>query len=280
MSRSHILTAKSWKRTALLLGSVTLFAFASAGTLSAQAPAAEAAPAAETKPAAPKKSFLTKYYLDGGFWMHPILLLSMASFGLTIYHLMLLRRDKFSPPALVTVLRDHMQACRVRSAIEVAASNPSLLGRMMASALTKVDATNGEDLGREKVEDVMADQIIAETKNVAKTLSIFTVIISVAPMMGLFGTVVGMVEAFAQMVENPSAGAPELAGAISTALLTTMGGLLVAIPSIMIYFFLRTKFNGLINQAQADGTELMVTALNSVQGENQFAKIPEGMHAA
>ena len=141
MSCSPLSPGSHWKRIAIILGSAALFAFFIISPAAAQE-AAAAAPVAQ-------KSFLQKYYLDGGIWMHPILLLSMASFGLTIYHIMLLRRDKFCPPALVTVLKDHMQACRVRSAIEVAATNPSLLGRMMASALTKVDATNAEDLGRE-----------------------------------------------------------------------------------------------------------------------------------
>jgi len=95
-------------------------------------------------------------------WLILVVLLCLIT--LVVYNFMNISRSKFCPIELKNLLLDHMVNCRVRSAIEVAANDPSYLGRMMAYALPNVDANRPEDLGREGVEVAVADFTANETR--------------------------------------------------------------------------------------------------------------------
>ena len=96
-----------------------------------------------------KSTLLQKYFL-GGPLTYVIVLFGMLSvFGLIVYNSINLSKSKFNPDELKAALYDHMLNCRVRSAIELAASHPSYLGRMLAYS-ANVDATQPETLGRER----------------------------------------------------------------------------------------------------------------------------------
>ncbi|MDB4652919.1 hypothetical protein OAE39_01455, partial [Akkermansiaceae bacterium] len=132
----------------------------SALTLLSAAPAL----AQDGEKAASDKSALDSYLLDGGpltIFIVAVGLLSLIS--LTVFNFMNLTKAKFAPDDLKAALFDHMTNCRVRSAIELSASHPSYLGRMMAYSLPNIDATRPDDLGRDHVEDAIADFSINET---------------------------------------------------------------------------------------------------------------------
>ncbi|MGY8686230.1 MAG: MotA/TolQ/ExbB proton channel family protein, partial [Verrucomicrobiales bacterium] len=93
---------------------------------------------------------------EGGWAMYPLGFCSLAMVALVIYNFIQLGRSKFVPEDLRSQIHEYMTGCKVRSAIEVASTSPSFLGRMLATALPKVDATEPETLGREHVEDAMA----------------------------------------------------------------------------------------------------------------------------
>ena len=101
-------------------------------------------------------------------------LLSLIS--LTVFNFMNLTKGKFAPDDLKAALLDHMTNCRVRSAIELSASHPSYLGRMMAYSLPNIDATHPEDLGRDQVEDAIADFSINETRKQMTFISLLSLV--------------------------------------------------------------------------------------------------------
>src|SRR5690606_35156070 len=138
-------------------------------------------------------------------------------------------QSKFVPVDLRRTLLEHMHACRVRSAIEVASASPSFLGRMLAVSLPKIDATDPETLGREHVEDAVADFTIRENRAHMTMIGYLSVVAQVAPMLGLLGTVSGMIGAFNILRNLKSPDASVLAGNISEALVTTATGLCIAI---------------------------------------------------
>ena len=150
-----------------------------------------------------EKSALDSYLLDGGpltIFIVSVGLLSLIS--LTVFNFMNLTKAKFAPDDLKAALLDHMTNCRVRSAIELSASHPSYLGRMMAYSLPNIDATRPDDLGRDHVEDAIADFSINETRKQMTFISLLSLVAQAAPMLGLFGTVFGMIGAFATLGEN------------------------------------------------------------------------------
>jgi len=184
--------------------------------------------------------------LDAGMWMVPLYLLLIIVVALYIYNALQLSKNKFCPAGLKNSLMDHMGACRVRSAIEAASESPSYLGRMAAISLPHVDADDQENFGREKVEDAMAEFTTRENRGYLNWIGYFSIISQAAPMLGLLGTVVGMIKAFGTLEQTGAADPSQLAGSISLALFTTAAGLIVAIPAIFGFFFYRNKMNKLV----------------------------------
>jgi len=228
--------------------------------------------------AAAEGSVLKRYVIDGGWPMILIGLLILALIALCVFNFMNLTKTKFAPDDLKAGLMDHMMNCRIRSAIELGASHPSYLGRMMAYALPNVDARRPEDLGRDYVEDAVADFTINENRKSMTLINYISLIAQAAPMLGLFGTVLGMVGAFGTLASGDGSADPSaLAGDISVALLTTLWGLVTAIPSLTAYFFFKNKLNNLVAECHHTAEELLNASIQTVNGDAHLAKIPEGI---
>lgn len=225
-----------------------------------------------------KASALDAYLLDGGPLTIFIVAIGMLSLiGLSVYNFINLSKSKFCPEDLKGALLDHMINCRVRSAIELAASHPSYLGRMLAYALPNIDATQPEDLGRHGVEDAIADFSINENRKQMTWINLISLVAQSAPMLGLFGTVFGMIAAFGTLKTKGSADPTALAGDISVALLTTMWGLIVAILAVIAYFFFKGRYNALVAECHQSAEELLNASVQTVNGDAHLAKIPEGI---
>ncbi|MEM7385887.1 MAG: MotA/TolQ/ExbB proton channel family protein, partial [Verrucomicrobiota bacterium] len=199
------------------------------------------AQAAGDADAAPKDKTLWDLIQEGGWAMIPLGICSMVLVALVIYNFLQLSKAKFVPADLMATMMEHMGACRVRSAIEVASASPSFLGRMMASALPKVDATDTDTLGREAVEDSMTEFTMRENRSYSTMISYLSVIAQGAPMLGLLGTVSGMIGAFGTLESLKKADPSKLAGDISEALVTTATGLVIALPALIFYFVLKNR---------------------------------------
>ncbi|WP_018971079.1 MotA/TolQ/ExbB proton channel family protein [Rubritalea marina] len=224
-----------------------------------------------------ESSALEKYLTDGGALTIFIVGVGLTSLiGLSVYNFINLAKAKFCPDDLKAALLDHMQNCRVRSAIELSASHPSYLGRMLAYSLPNIDATQPETLGRDSVEDAIADFTVNENRKQMLWINLISLVAQSAPMLGLFGTVFGMIAAFATLKEA-GAEPSKLAGDISIALLTTMWGLVVAILSVVAYFFFKSRYNNLVAECHATAEALVDASLDTVNGEGRLAKIPEGI---
>lgn len=227
--------------------------------------------------APPPKTWLQKWVLDGGGWMIPLGICSVAAIAFTVLCLISLTKAKFVPAKLKAELLDFMHQCRVRSAIDAAAQSPTFLGRMMTVALPHFDITKEETLGREEVESAMAEFATQEMRPYQKWVSTFSVLAQISPMLGLFGTVVGMVGAFETLAITGGAEPAALAGDISVALLTTFAGLFVAIPSLWLFFVFKNRLNDLVAETMQAGVEMVDACVHSAHGETRAANIPEGI---
>lgn len=233
--------------------------------------------AQEADKAAEKTSALDKYIISGGPTMIFIGLAILALIALCVFNFINLTKSKFAPDDLRAALMEHMTACRARSAIELSASHPSYLGRMMAYSLPNIDATQPETLGRDQIEDAMADFSISENRKNMTWINYVALIAQAAPMLGLFGTVLGMVNAFGTLSGSGQADPGQLAGDISVALLTTLWGLLTAIPALFAYFFFKNRLNALVADSHRAAEEMINASLQTVNADAYLTKIPEGV---
>ena len=108
-------------------------------------------------------------------------------------------------------------------------------------------------------------------------INYIALIAQAAPMLGLFGTVYGMVNAFGVLSSTGAAEPAQLAGDIQIALLTTFWGLLTAIPSLISYFYFKNKMNNLVAEAHHTSEELINASIQTVNQDAYLAKIPEGI---
>ncbi|MEP2776971.1 MAG: MotA/TolQ/ExbB proton channel family protein [Luteolibacter sp.] len=224
-----------------------------------------------------KATLLDQWVLDGGPTMIFIGVAIVAFIALAVYNFMNLTKAKFCPSDLQAALMEHMTECRVRSAIELAASHPSYLGRMVAYSFPNIDATQPETLGRDQVEDAIADFTNNEARKNMQWINYISLIAQASPMLGLTGTVIGMVNAFATLKTAGAADPSQLAGDISVALLTTLWGLFNAIPCILVYFILKNKYNALVAESSHVAEEMLNAAIATVNADTLYAKIPEGI---
>lgn len=223
------------------------------------------------------KTFLDQWVIDGGWTMIPLVIILFAIVGLIVYNAMALTQQKFCPPELKANLLQLMAECRVRSAIELSATSPSFLGRLAAYSLPSVDATRPDDLGRDAVADQIADYAAVENRRILPWLNALSLCAQVSPMLGLFGTVQGMVGAFATLGKTGQADPAQLAGDISVALLTTFWGLINAIIAVPAFFYLKGKANNLLAETVSGVEEMVNTSITTLNAEAQLARIPEGL---
>ncbi len=224
-----------------------------------------------------EKSMLDKWVIEGGWTMIPLVILFFITVWLVIYCALSLKKDKFCPEDLRAQLIALMGECRVQSAIQLATQSPSYLGRLVAFALPNIDANRPETLGKEDVQDAMADFTANERPHTMKYVDILALCGTIAPSIGLFGTVQGMVEAFAVLAATGQADPTELAGSISVALLTTFWGLIISIIAVPSFFFMKKAAQS--REAACVNTleEMLNTSINVINAEAQLARIPEGL---
>jgi biopolymer transport protein ExbB len=215
--------------------------------------------------------------IGGGIFMLPIGLLSVWMIALSVFLALQLGRRKFIPKNLQDQIMGFMSEVRVRSAIDAAAQDTSFLGRLVTSSYLNVDATDAESLGRGKVEDAIADFVVRENLGTMTLIGYLSVIAQGATMLGLFGTVAGMVLAFDSMGLSGGSDPAALAGNISLALITTAGGLVVAIPAIFLFYGFKNRYNLLVSDAQQVAIEGIEAAIASVNADQALARVPEGI---
>lgn len=234
----------------------------------------------EVAAGAQEKTMLDKWVIDGGWTMIPLVILFFITLFLVVFCMMTLKKDKFCPAVLRDELVGLMNECRVQSAIKLAADSPTYLGRLVAYALPNIDANRPEDLGKDGISDAIADFTANERPQVMKYVDMLALSGSIAPSIGLFGTIQGMVEAFAVLAATGQADPTQLAGSISVALLTTFWGLIISLIALPAFFFLKKHAQALEAECVNSIEEMVNTSINVINAEAQLARIPEGLAGA
>lgn len=170
--------------------------------------------------------------IAGGWLMLPILLCSAVALAIVAERLWSLRRARIAPPELLGQVRGSWQKSKVDRAYLQALRANSPLGRILAAGLACAGASR--EVTKERIEEA-ANQEVHELERFLNTLG---TIAAITPLIGLLGTVVGMIDVFTVIMLQGSGDASQFAGGISKALITTAAGLTVAIPALFFHRFL------------------------------------------
>lgn len=203
----------------------------------------------------------------GGWLMIPILLCSVVAAGISVERLWTLRAAQVAPRDLLTqvwswIRNNEMDSSRLR---EVKSGSP--LGQILVAGITS--HRRGRDVMKESIEEV-ANHVVHELERYLNTLG---TVAAITPLLGLLGTVIGMIKVFTAIQLEGTGNAAGLAGGISEALITTAAGLTVAIPSLFFHRYFQRKVDELVIYMEQEALKL-VEVLNADRADNADVKRP------
>ena len=191
--------------------------------------------------------------LKAGWVGWVIIALSIAAVALVVEHLVTIRRTVVMPPWLVRQADVLMSGGQLAQLRELCASQRSLLGRMLGAGLNEADQGYGA------VDKAMEEACQEQAARLYRKIEYLSLIGNLAPMLGLLGTVLGMIEAFRVVAHVQGADkAPQLASGIYLALVTTLEGLVVAIPCLGAFSIFRNRVDQLTAESALVAEELMI----------------------
>lgn len=204
--------------------------------------AAADAETAGDSPAAPRKSWLGwAYGALGPVYSIIFLALSFTLVALVVMNLLSARRENVCPQELVDGFEAKLNEKAYQDAYNLAKADESFLGQVLSAGLEKLQTGYAQSI--EAMQEVGEE----ENMKLEHRLSYIALIGTISPMIGLFGTVHGMIDSFQTIaVAGTTPKASELANGISTALFTTLLGLAIAIPAIALYSILKNRISQLV----------------------------------
>ena len=188
---------------------------------------------------------------SGGWMMAPLILCSIIALAVIIERFWSLRRRRVLPPDLVVQVWRLSREKKMDDALLQRLEESSCLGFVLAAGLA--NSHHGRDVMKESIEEA-GRQIVHKLEHF---LNVLGTIATIAPLLGLLGTVVGMIQSFSAIVSQGVGDPSVLAGGISVALLTTAGGLVVAIPSVIFHRYFERLVDEYVVQMEAEALKLV-----------------------
>ena len=189
----------------------------------------------------------------GGWLMLPIIAASVIAAAIVLERLWTLQEKRVLPKHIIAYVRDWMQHNELEPEHLQKLHQSSPLGQMLAAGLASRDAPR--DIVRERIED-SGRHVVHELERYLNPLH---TIAAISPLMGLLGTVIGMIKVFAAIMANGVGSPASLAGGISEALITTAAGLCVAIPALIAHRYLRGRIDGLVVKMEKEAWRFLET---------------------
>lgn len=180
--------------------------------------------------------------------------LSIFTLAIIVQYLISIRRENILPVAVLEQIRELFDEKQYGEAIEVTASEPSFLSYVIHAGLS--DASHGYPAMERAMEEAAEER----TTKLLRQIEWLNLIGNISPMLGLFGTVWGMIMAFQTLAASGGTADPkELSGSIGVALVTTLLGLAIAIPALAVYAMMRNRVDAVTSEAMVAGQDLIST---------------------
>lgn len=196
-------------------------------------------------------SSVIEFVRKGGIFIYPIVLCSVVALSIFLQKMWVLRRGKILPENFLDLLYSHLSNRKYSDAINLSRMNGSSIARIASSALEKVGASK-EDM-KESIEETGR----REATELGRYIEGLGAISIVSTLLGLLGTISGMIKIFRVISEQTIVDPPSLAGGISEALYTTALGLLVAIPAFIAYKYLNGRADEYIADLEDEGKRIL-----------------------
>ncbi len=191
----------------------------------------------------------------GGPVMYPIILCSILAFAIVVERFCHLYKAKIDTKDFMNNVEITIKRNRIAEAIKICDKTPGPIAHIVKAGILK------HDRARQEIRESIEDAGHQEVPRLEKHLSLLATIAHISPLLGLLGTVIGMVRAFQIIQEKSSSFNPvspgDLAGGIWEALLTTVAGLIVAIPTVVAYNYLVNRVDEFVLEMERSATEVI-----------------------
>lgn len=187
----------------------------------------------------------------GGWLMLPIIICSILVVAICAERLWTLNPKKLAPPGLLKATWTWIQNGEMTMARIKALRRSSPLGEVMAAGL--LSSAQGREVMKESIQEAASHVIHQMERN----LSALGTIAAVAPLLGLLGTVIGMIKVFTNIMIQGTGNASVLAGGISEALITTASGMAIAIPALIMHRFFQRRIDGIVVEMEQQSIRLV-----------------------
>ena len=204
-----------------------------------------------------------EFFEKGGLMLLPIILCSIVALGIIVERFWSLKRNKILPPDLVPQVwklsrEEKLDAMAIR---RIKVGSP--LGAILATGLA--NSRFGREIMKESIEEV-GRQVAHDLE---RYLTALGTISAITPLLGLLGTVVGMIKVFSAIMSQGVGDPGVLAGGISEALITTAAGLAVAIPSLMFHRYFEGRVDELVLKMEEESLKL----IEMIHGEREDSSL-------
>lgn len=196
---------------------------------------------------------MIRLFLSGGPIMFVLLFLSLIAMTIVIERLMYFRKNRVDEEAVLTRLKGALEAGHHNEALAICDASPTPVTNLLRVGISY------RDQPLSVIKEMVMDAAELEIPKMERYLTTLGTISTIAPLLGLLGTVIGIITAFNVMNQFQGIGDPSaLAGGIATALITTAGGIIVAVPATIFYNYLTGKVNHNIIRLETRVNELVL----------------------
>jgi biopolymer transport protein ExbB len=209
----------------------------------------------------------------GGAIGYVIIALSVAMVALVVEHLLSIRRASLMPRGLAEECQQAIAGGHAQQAVQFCRDRPSLLGFIVAAGIQEAA------VGPEAVEKSMEDAAQEQSARLLRKIEYLSVIGTLAPMLGLMGTVWGMILAFGEFSAKANPQVSEFAPAISVALVTTLQGLCVAIPSLAAFAWFRSRIDEFVAEASLQAEQVLLPLRRALRERKAAPREPRTVEA-
>jgi len=211
-------------------------------------------------------SAIVRFFQDGGAFMYPILLIFGLGVAIAIERWMYLTMAGSKNKALWKKVVPLLKAGNFQQATQVTSKSTAAIGTVMSYGLYRI----GSARRRDDIEKAMDESLMEVLPRLEKRTHYLATFANIATLLGLLGTIIGLISAFTAVANaNPAEKADMLSASISVAMNTTAFGLMVAIPLLLIHTLLQTKTNQIVDSLEMASVKFLnaITERRGEQGE-------------
>jgi biopolymer transport protein ExbB len=207
-----------------------------------------------------------EFFGKGGFVMYPLLLCSIAALAIVIEKIVTLRRKKVIIPEVVNLLDNIKGTKDIGLALSICEKHQGPFANIIRTGL------ENRELPREELKEVLSDQGRQEVQYLERGLVILETIAAISPLLGLLGTVIGILKVFDVIAVMGVGQATALSGGISEALITTIVGLSIGIPVVVVFNLFTNKAERLILEIEKYSALLLSKVTSFHTNDNREIK--------